>query len=148
MWTLKTRERSDLEGTPKMDGHHEIPLLLRHGSKRTIAQYTRVRHEDMHATKCVQGGLDDAIAVFCRTNDRCCLAASYESPVRVGNLSVSCRQGSLALPDFLAHGIGSLFANVVHDNVCSKSTIHESIGATKTRSGSGDDDSLATKLNG
>ena len=55
---------------------------------------------------------------------------------------------SLAFPDFFADSVGSLFANIVYDDVCSKSTIHESVGTTKTRTSSGDNDSLTTKLNG
>lgn len=61
---------------------------------------------------------------------------------------ISGRRGSLAFPDFLANGVGALFVKVVYDDICPKSTIHEGIGTAKTRTSSGDDDSLAIKSNG
>lgn len=78
--TLSIPERTDLEGTSEVYSQDEIPFLPRHGSKRAIAQYTRVRHKDVHAAKCVHGSLDDAVTVFCRTNNRCRLATNYKEP--------------------------------------------------------------------
>lgn len=90
--TCRIPEKINLVGTSEMYSHHEIPLLLRHGSKRTIPQHTRVRDEDVHTTKRVQGSLDDAITVFCRANGGGCLATSYnELPVRIQNIRISGR---------------------------------------------------------
>ncbi len=66
-----------------MDSKELVPVLLRQLLERARTNEAGVRNKNVCATKVVQCGLDDALAVFRRGDRSDSLAASYTTPLSV-----------------------------------------------------------------
>ena len=53
----------------------------------------------------------------------------------------------LTLGDLLHYSVGTLLADIVYDNVRTKTGVHESVCPAKTLTGTGDNNSLAIESN-
>jgi len=113
---------------PQMNSDDIIPLLLVHGDERLVTQDASIRNKNVNATKGIKSSLDDSIAILSRGN---------------------CGDGlTTSLCDFFDDSVGTLGANIVHDNVGTELGVHESIGTAEAPTCACDDDSLAVEADG
>lgn len=124
----------DLVGTINVDLEDQVPLLIGHTGKGNILQDTGVVDDNINATEGLHGGLDNLLTIENRVvvGDGLSTGGTDLLDDNIGSTG----RGSLA-------GVGS--AKIVDDDRGTAGTESQSVGASESTTGTGDDDDTAVE---
>ncbi|KAI3479441.1 hypothetical protein L1887_58459 [Cichorium endivia] len=119
---------ADAVGAAEVRVEHGVPLLVRHGGERLVAQDTGIVDDDVDRAKGVDGRLDDLLAVLDRADGGSGLAARL--------LDLVDDSGGVLLEEVVDHHVGAELAE------------HVGVGTAETGTGAGDEHGLAVETDG